>query len=237
MQAGTNLETSPDTPMILCIEDLLKPEDRKFILDLATKSTFVDGSSSAGSRAKRVKKNEQLGPESKHKQEIQSRVREIMLKNGEFRRATFVKSIRPCLISRYKPGMEYGPHVDNAMMGGEVQNRSDIACTIFLSEPTDYDGGELVIHSTFGPQEVKLPAGWAVVYPASSLHQVMPLTSGERICAITWVESLIRDPARRELLYELDKVRRRMGAALPDSPETDLVNKCHSNLIRMWAET
>lgn len=223
--------------MILCIEDLLKPEDRKLILDLVAKSPFVDGSVSAGSRAKRVKNNEQLAPESKTKQEIAARIREIMMKHGEFRRATFLRSIRPTLISRYKPGMAYGPHVDNAMMGGEVQNRSDIACTVFLSEPTEYDGGELVIHSTFGPQEVKLPAGWAVIYPASSLHQVMPLTRGERICAVTWIESLIRDPARRELLYELDKVRRRMGAALPDSPETDLANKCHSNLIRMWAET
>lgn len=223
--------------MILCIEDLLKPEDRKYILDLVQKSTFVDGAGSAGSRAKRVKNNEQLGAESKGKPEIQARIREIMLKHAEFRRATFLKAIRPCLISRYRPGMEYGPHVDNAMMGSEVQNRSDIACTVFLSEPTEYDGGELTIHSTFGPQEVKLPAGWAVIYPASSLHQVMPLTRGERICAVTWIESLIRDPARRELLYELDKVRRKMGATLADSPETDLIIKCHSNLIRMWAET
>jgi PKHD-type hydroxylase len=223
--------------MILCIEDLVKPEDLKVILDLVGKGTFVDGSGSAGSRAKRVKNNEQLGPESKHKQEIQARVRDIMMKSADFRRATFLKAIRPCLISRYKPGMAYGPHVDNAMMGSEVQNRSDIACTVFLNEPTEYEGGELTIHSTFGPQEVKLPAGWAVIYPASSLHQVMPLTRGERICAVTWIESLIRDPARRELLYELDKVRRRMGAALPDAQETDLVNKCHSNLIRMWAET
>jgi PKHD-type hydroxylase len=223
--------------MILCIEDLIKPEDRKIILDLVAKSTFVDGSGSAGSRAKRVKHNEQLGPESKHKQEIQARVREIMMKSAEFRRATLLKAIRPCLISRYKPGMAYGPHVDNAMMGSEVQNRSDIACTVFLSEPTDYDGGELTIHSTFGPQEVKLPAGWAVVYPASSLHQVMPLSRGERICVVTWIESLVRDPARRELIYDLDKVRRKMNAALADTPETDLANKCHSNLIRMWAET
>lgn len=223
--------------MILCIEDVIKPDDRKLILDLAKQSSFVDGGISAGARAKRVKHNEQLGPESKHKSEIQARIREILTKNAQFGRATYPKSIRPCLISRYKPGMEYGAHVDNALMGSETRTRSDIACTIFLSEPTDYDGGELVIHSTFGPQEVKLPAGWLVIYPASSLHQVTPLTRGERICAVTWVESLIRDPARRELVYELDKVRRKMGTALPDTPETDLINKCHSNLIRMWAET
>ncbi len=223
--------------MILCIEDAIKPEYRKSILDLIRQSGFVDGGISAGSRAKRVKNNEQLGPDSKHKTEIQGRIRDILGKHPQFVRATLPKAIRPCLISRYKPGMEYGAHVDNALMGVETRTRSDIACTVFLSDPTDYDGGELVIHSTFGPQEVKLPAGWLVLYPASSLHQVVPLTRGERICAVTWIESMIRDPARRELLYELDQVRRKMGTALPDTTETDLINKCHSNLIRMWAET
>jgi PKHD-type hydroxylase len=147
------------------------------------------------------------------------------------------KHIRPCLISRYRPGMHYGKHVDNGVMGADNPVRSDIAVTLFLCPPTDYDGGELTIHASYGPRQVKLPMGAAVVYPASSLHEVTPLTRGERLCAVTWVQSLVRDPAKREILYELDLVRRRLHEKQPDAEEAYLAQKSHANLLRMWSDT
>jgi PKHD-type hydroxylase len=204
---------------------------------LIADSSFEDGIATAGSQARRVKKNEQLARNDKNKPEVQKRVREALLRSAEFKRATMPKHIRPCLVSRYRPGMRYGPHVDNGVMGGDNPVRSDIAVTLFLCEPSDYEGGELVIHTSFGPQQVKLPLGSAVVYPASSLHEVTALTGGERLCAVTWVQSLVRDPARREVIYELDLVRRRLHEKQPDAEETYLLQKTHANLIRMWSDT
>jgi PKHD-type hydroxylase len=223
--------------MILTIPDVISPAEIQELRALIAASVFEDGTATAGSQAKRVKKNEQVARDDRRKPEIQKRVREVLLRSAEFRRATLPKSIRPCLISRYRPGMQYGRHVDNAIMGTDVPVRSDIATTLFLCEPVDYEGGELVIHGTFGQQEVKLPQGWAVVYPASSLHEVRPVTKGERLCAVTWIESLVRDPARRELLYDLDSARRRLAEKQPDGEEAYLVQKSHANLLRMWAET
>jgi len=224
-------------PMIYIILNVMTAAEISDLTKLIAGSDFEDGIATAGSQARRVKKNEQLARAEKNKPEIQQQVRDALMRNVEFRRATLTKSIRPCLISRYRPGMQYGQHVDNGVMGTDNPARSNIAVTLFLCEPTQYDGGELVIHTNFGPREVKLPLGSAVVYPASSLHEVTPLTRGERLCAVTWVQSLVRDPARREILYELDLVRRRLQEKQPDAEETYLVQKSHANLLRMWAET
>ncbi|MGH6939352.1 Fe2+-dependent dioxygenase [Hypericibacter sp.] len=223
--------------MIYLIPNIMTAAEVVELTKLVAESSFEDGVATAGSQARRVKKNEQLARTDKNKPEVQKRVREMLLRSIEFKRATLPKHIRPCLISRYRPGMHYGPHVDNGVMGSDSPVRSDIAVTLFLCEPDDYDGGELVIHTNFGPQQVKLPMGSAVVYPASSLHEVAPLTRGERLCAVTWIQSLVRDPARREVLYELDLVRRKLHEKQPDAEETYLVQKNHANLIRMWADT
>lgn len=223
--------------MIYIIPEIMTAAEVAELSELIAEGSFEDGIATAGLQARRVKKNEQLARSDKNKPEVQKRVREALMRSVEFRRATLPKSIRPCLISRYRPGMHYGLHVDNGVMGSESPARSDIAVTLFLCEPTEYDGGELVIHTNFGPQEVKLPLGSAVVYPASSLHEVMPLTRGERLCAVTWIQSMVRDPARREVLYELDLVRRRLHEKQPDAEETYLVQKNHANLLRMWADT
>jgi PKHD-type hydroxylase len=223
--------------MIYIIPDVMTAAEVNKLGLLIAESSFEDGIATAGSQARRVKKNEQLARSDKNKPEIQKQVREALMRSVEFRRSSLPKSIRPCLISRYRPGMHYGQHVDNGVMGNDNPARSDIAVTLFLCEPSQYDGGELVIHTNFGPTEVKLPLGSAVVYPASSLHEVAPLTRGERLCAVTWVQSLVRDPARREILYELDLVRRRLQEKQPDAEETYLVQKSHANLLRMWAET
>lgn len=145
--------------MILTIPDVMSPDEIKELRALLAVCFFEDGAITAGSQAKRAKKNEQLARSDQRMPAIEKRVRETPMRGAEFRRATLPKSIRPCLISRYQPGMQYGRHVDNAIIGADVPVRSDIAVTLFLTEPVDYEGGELVIHGTFGQQEVKLPQG------------------------------------------------------------------------------
>jgi PKHD-type hydroxylase len=129
--------------------------------------------------------------------------------------------------------MAYGTHVDDALMGGM---RTDISFTLFLSDPESYDGGELVTESHAGEQPFKLPAGSLVLYPSTTLHRVEPVTRGSRLAAVGWVRSLVRDPARRELLFDLDTARKALFDRDGKSPEFDLLSKCGANLLRMWAE-
>jgi PKHD-type hydroxylase len=146
--------------------------------------------------------------------------------------------IRPPLISRYKPGMAYGLHVDDALMGPvEARDRSDISVTVFVSDAKEYEGGELVIHSPYGKQEIKLPSGHLVAYPSSSLHEVTAVTSGERLVSVTWVQSYIRDEKQREALGDVAIIRNKLNALVPNSPETDLAFRLHTNLMRMWSDT
>ena len=144
--------------------------------------------------------------------------------------------IRGIRFSRYEPGMLYGNHVDNAIMGKSDRWRSDVSFTIFLSDPADYDGGELVIESTLGAQAVKVASGAALVYPSSTVHRVAEVTRGQRLAAIGWVQSQVRDPAQREILYDLERIKRLMAERLPDVPETDWAFKTQANLLRMWAD-
>jgi len=141
------------------------------------------------------------------------------------------------LYARYRPGMTYGDHLDDPIMGAEgVKYRSDIALTVFLNPPQEYDGGELVIRTPAGDQAVKLEAGDAVLYPAGTLHRVSPVSRGERLVAVTWVQSLVRDPSRREILYGLNAAREKLLREAPDALETAQVNAAYLNLIRMWSE-
>jgi PKHD-type hydroxylase len=133
--------------------------------------------------------------------------------------------------------MTYGDHLDDPIMGTDgVMYRSDVAVTVFLNAPEEYDGGELVIRTSAGEQAVKLPAGDAVLYPAGSIHHVNPVTRGERLVAVTWVQSLVRDAARRELLYGLNAAREKLLQSAPEAEETAQVNAAYLNLIRMWSD-
>ena len=132
--------------------------------------------------------------------------------------------------------MKYGDHIDDPVMGEGPRFRCDIASTIFLNEPEDYEGGELVINTAFGQHKVKLPAGDAVIYPASSLHHVAEVTKGERIVAVTWIQSLVREPEKRAILHDLNMVREKMLQASPDSEDTARIDHSYTNLVRMWAE-
>ena len=161
-----------------------------------------------------------------------------LLRNKDFNRAALPKRIRPPLISRYRQGMAYGQHVDNALMGPKQgRERSDVSITVFISDINEYDGGELIIHGSFGMQEVKLPSGSVVVYPSSSLHEVAEVTRGERLVAVTWAQSYVRDDRQREILASLAQVKDKMNAIAEDAIETDQVHHIYANLLRMWAET
>lgn len=223
--------------MITCIDEVLTPEEVQKVRQAFAGMTFVDGKATAGHRAKRVKHNLQAD---RSKSPGASEVEEIILaalgRSAEFKRTALPRHIRPPLFSRYESGMHYGAHVDDAIMGTTQRARSDLSLTLFVSDPQDYDGGELVIDTPFGEQEVKLPAGAAVVYASSTLHRVAPVTRGRRLAAVTWVQSLVRDPAAREILHDLDLVRRACQRLDPESRETDLAYKTYVNLMRMWAE-
>jgi PKHD-type hydroxylase len=138
--------------------------------------------------------------------------------------------------ARYTTGMSYGSHVDDPVMGEGDLYRSDISVTIFLSGPDDYDGGELVIQTPFGEQRIKLPAGDAVMYPSSSRHRVAEVTRGERVVAVSWIQSMIRDANKRALLHELNLAREKLLQEKPDAEETAQVNQAYINLVRMWSE-
>jgi PKHD-type hydroxylase len=156
-----------------------------------------------------------------------------ILANDVFRIAARPKQLSALLFSRYEPGMEYGSHVDDALMAGM---RTDVSFTLFLEEPDSYDGGELVIESTGGDDAVKLPAGAMIAYPATTLHRVAKVTRGRRHVIAGWARSFIRDAAQRELLFDLDTARRTIFARDGKSAEFDLLSKSLANLMRMWAE-
>lgn len=222
--------------MLLCIDQVLTPQELNDTVNQLAKAKFVDGKSTAGWQAQPVKNNLQLSGDSPIVQELQNVVFQALLRNPLFQMAVRPKIVRPIIFSRYQPGMSYGLHVDNALMGDRTLNRSDVSLTLFLNSPSDYEGGELVIDTSLGEQSFKLNAGSMVVYPSSTLHQVKPITTGERFAAITWVQSLVRDPADREILFDLDTVRQLMYKKYGKTPEFDLLSKSHANLLRKWAD-
>ncbi len=222
--------------MLTCIPDILEWPEIKKIRAAIESGEFQDGKKTAGYRAKRVKHNQQMDRTTDAAKEVKAAVLAALKRNKIFQRVALPRTIRPPLISRYQVGMTYGLHVDDAMMGSKVKQRSDVSVTVFLSDPGDYDGGELVMHSPYGEQEIKLPAGHAVVYPSSTLHKVAPVTRGERLAAVTWVQSRVRDPARREILYDVYRMRETLAKLHPEGEEADLAFKTHANLLRMWSE-
>lgn len=222
--------------MLTTIENVLDWPQLKVLRQALAEGEFVDGQETAGFRAKRVKHNEQLSRKAPLRKEHDAMVVDALRRSAEFQRVAHPRHIQRPLFSRYSDGMNYGMHVDDALMGREQKIRSDLSVTVFVSSPDHYDGGELEMHSPYGPQEVKLPAGWAVVYPSSTLHRVKPVTAGQRLAAVTWVQSFVADPARREILYDLDKVRRRLADLDPDGDQTDLAFKTYANLLRLWSD-
>jgi PKHD-type hydroxylase len=223
--------------MLHQIKGVLNAEQLVVARDLLAHATFVDGKLSAGELARRVKNNQEADPASLPIDQVNNLVMGALVTHPDYAATTMPRQIAAPYYVRYQPGMGYGAHVDDAVMGPSGQQyRSDISITVFLSPASDYDGGELVIDTAFGQQQVKLPAGDAIVYPSSSLHHVADVTRGERLVAVTWLQSLIRDPAQRQVLYELGVVRDELLASQHNEEQARRLSAVYSNVFRMWAD-
>jgi PKHD-type hydroxylase len=223
--------------MLLTIPGLLNPAQLTKVHETLEGAEPVDGRLTAGFAASRVKRNLELRPEPGRMQLLVRILMASLGHNETFRFAVLPHRVADPIFARYTPGMTYGDHVDDPIMGsGGPRFRTDVSMTIFLNPPENYDGGELSIRTPFGDREVKLPAGDAVVYPSSSLHRVNPVTRGERLVALTWIQSYVRDAARRELLYELNLARERLLKDQPGTETTGYVDRSYANLLRMWGE-
>jgi PKHD-type hydroxylase len=206
----------------------------RFFVELE-RATFVDGKATASGVAREVKHNLQADRSGAQLTAMDNTIYSALRASKEFQAFAQPKRILAPSYSRYEPGMEYGAHVDGAIMGGAQPMRADLAMTIFLSAPDSYDGGELVIDLPFGEQQIKLPAGEAVVYPASSLHHVAPITRGVRMAAVTWIQSAVRDERLRAILADLGQAVNSAEAA-QDKAATVLLSKCYHNLLRYAAD-
>ena len=222
--------------MLLQIPELLNSAQVAKIHEIIAEGTFVDGRLSAGMAASRVKQNQELAQDASLLQRLYRVIMASVGHNETFRSAALPAKVADFIFARYQPGMHYGDHVDDPIMGQGPRFRSDVSMTVFLTPPAAYDGGELVIRTPFGDQQVKLPAGHAVVYPSASVHRVADVTRGERLVALTWIQSFVRDAAQRELLFELDQSRQQLLRTDPQSDVTKNVDRSYVNLLRMWAE-
>jgi len=221
---------------MLLIAEVLSPVDLGEAKSVLASASFKNGRETAGWHAALVKDNEQADAEAPGVRALQLRLETLLRRNALFDMAARPRAIAPLVFSRTAPGMAYGSHVDDALMGGERRLRSDLSLTLFLSAPDEYAGGELVVESSAGEQAFKPDAGSIVLYPSSSLHRVEPVRAGSRLVAVTWIQSLVRDPAQRELLFTLDSARRALFEREGKSREFDQLSLCHANLMRMWAE-
>jgi PKHD-type hydroxylase len=219
--------------MHIAIANVLSSEETKTVRAALERARFIEGETTAGFAARTVKNNRQAAGSDRTLETVRKLVAERILGNELFCLVARPKALSPLLFSRYETGMHYGSHVDDALMNGM---RTDVSFTLFLSEPTSYDGGELIIDSASGEETFKLDAGALVTYPATSLHRVGAVTRGARHAAVGWARSFVRDPAQRELLFDLDTARRQLFAREGKSAGFDLISKSFANLLRMWAD-
>jgi len=221
--------------MFIFISDVLDGEAVSSLREAAERLNFEDGMKSAGWHAHKVKRNRQAVPGAPLRQ-VQARITAALDANDVFQAAALPRRIAPPLLARYGPEEAYGPHVDNAVLGNPPL-RSDLSLTLFLSDPESYEGGELIVETPAGEEAVKLDAGAAVLYPSTTLHRVAPIRSGERLAAVTWIESLVRSGEDRAILFDLDRAKRQLFKSGGKSEIFDLVAKAHTNLLRRLAET
>jgi PKHD-type hydroxylase len=226
--------------MLVCVPDVLSREDVADFRRVMDGEAWEDGRSTAGAQSAQVKQNEQLPPDGPVARALGERVIKALTANLLFIAAAVPLHIFPPLFNRYRPGQYFGEHVDNCIRGDRLTGlriRTDISVTLFLSEPDEYDGGELLIDDYYGSHRIKLPAGHLVLYPATSLHKVTPVTRGARVCSFFWIQSMIRDSHARRLTFDMDhalqELARRLGR---NDPEVRRLTNIYHNLIRYWAE-
>jgi len=224
--------------MIVHLSAVLAPSQVQLAMKRLSVCEWADGRATAGYQGASVKNNRQLPENSAVSREMGAMMLSALERNPLFISAALPNRVYPPLFNRYETGMEFGNHVDNAVRlqpqdGSKF--RTDLSATVFLSALNDYDGGELLIEDTFGTQQIKLPAGDMVLYPASSLHRVSPITRGARVASFFWVESMVRDDAERTLLFDLDTAIQRLAATQADQQARVQLTNCYHNLLRKWA--
>lgn len=225
--------------MLVTVPDVLTREEVAHIRRVLEHTPWQDGAATAGDQAAVVKKNLQLPLDAPEAQELGQTVMRALGRNPGFTTAALPLRVLPPMFNRYDVGMTFGAHVDNAIraLPNGQRVRTDVSSTLFLTPTEDYDGGELVVHDTYGTHTIKLPPGHMVVYPATSLHSVIPVTRGSRWSAVFWTQSMVKDDWRRHMLYDLDMAIMRIRSTVPDDDPavTGLMAHYH-NLLRHWSE-
>ncbi len=225
--------------MLLHLPGVLDASELAHLRAALQEADWTDGRQTVGTQGAQVKRNQQLPEAAPLRAELGRVVLAALARHPLWHAATLPQRVLPPRFNRYEGGGHYGFHVDGSVMGlaDGSQMRSDISCTVFLSEPDSYDGGALVVSDLYGEHEVKLPAGDAIVYPSSSLHRVEPVTRGCRLGAFLWVQSLVRDDGERRTLLELDTSIQRLTASGADSQALLQLTGVYHNLLRRWAQT
>lgn len=226
--------------MLLHIHEVFTKDEVATLRQRLDAGPWADGNATSGHQSATAKRNLQLPEACAQAVEIGAIVEQALMANPMFVSAALPHTVYPPLFNRYEGGQAFGNHIDNAIRqqrGGGIRIRSDLSATLFLSDPADYDGGELVMEDTYGSQSVKLPAGDLVLYPSKSLHRVTPVTRGARVSSFFWLQSLVRDDAARETLFQLDVATQRVNLdkGPTDQAVIELTGIYH-NLLRRWAE-
>ncbi len=224
--------------MMIHIPNVLTAEQVARCRDVMTRAAWIDGRATAGHQSAQVKKNLQLPETAPEARELGTMVIEALARSNLFMSAVLPKQVFPPLFNRYDAGMTFGSHVDNSIRGhaNGIRIRTDVSSTLFISGPEDYDGGELVVEDTYGQHTVKLPAGDMIVYPATSLHNVTPITRGSRIASFFWTQSMIRDESKRSLLFDMDMGIIKLNRDHPEHASVVELTSVYHNLLRQWAE-
>lgn len=226
--------------MMLHIPEVLTKQASARMRAMVESADWIDGNATSGAQSALAKKNRQLPEGSRAAQAAGEEILDALSANPLFVSAALPQIVFPPLFNRYGVGETFGSHIDNAIRqsrDGSVRIRSDLSATLFLTEPEDYDGGELLVEDTYGVHEVKLPAGDMILYPASSLHEVTPVTRGARTSSFFWIQSMIRDDARRALLFQMDLAIQGLSTKVgAGAPELISLTGSYHNLLRMWAE-
>jgi PKHD-type hydroxylase len=225
--------------VLLEIPDVLTRDQVGQARQLLDASDWIDGRVTAGHQSARAKDNMQLPEDHPTSRQLGDMVLAALQRNPLFISAALPLRVFPPLFNRYQGGQSFGNHVDNAIRqvtGTNLRIRTDLSATLFLAEPSEYDGGELMVEDTYGVHSVKLPAGHLVLYPSTSLHNVRPVTRGARIASFFWIQSMVRDDGQRTLLFDLDTAIQRVGTEIPNSPTPVQLTAVYHNLLRRWAD-
>jgi PKHD-type hydroxylase len=224
--------------MLLHVPEVLTEAQVARCRELMAAATWVDGRVTAGFQSAQAKDNLQIEEHAPEAHEMGETIVKALERNELFITGALPLRVFPPLFNRYESGMTFGAHVDNAIRpikGTPLRIRTDLSATLFLTRPEEYDGGELVVEDTFGAHAVKLPAGDMILYPATSLHRVTPVTRGVRLASFFWIQSMVRDDGERTLLFDLDMAINKVNQALPGHPATIALTSCYHNLLRRWA--